>query len=367
MKATGFLLSIAVPVAFSLLLGCGSSPTGVMLTPSPDVYVAGGTFNSQNLETAVYWKNGTVTTLGNPGDGSAANAIAVSGNDVYVAGIEGIHNNVAKYWKNGVPVALTDGTHNASANAIAISSGNVYVAGSEDDGEQVANFAGEYNGVAKYWKNGNEVRLSDGTQNASANAIFISGNDIYVAGSTLVTIPASSNSSYGTPIATLWKNGVAMYLTDGLHLSDASAVYVSGTDVYVAGFAAQTAQKNDAVATLWKNGAPITLSTAIGSAATSVSVAGQDVYVAGQSSSGAAYWKNGVAVPLAGTAASQIAVVGNDIYVAGNNFPKSSIYGNAVRDAAGNSNVGALVWQNGNFVSLSPSYSNANSISVVNH
>jgi hypothetical protein len=188
-----------------------------------------------------------------------------------------------------------------------------------------------------------------------------------VVGSIMATTPTSSNSAYGTPVATVWKNGVAKYLTDGMHLSDASAVYVSGTDVYVAGFAAQTAQKSDVVATLWKNGVPIKLSTAIGSAATSVFVAGRDVYLSGQSASGAVYWKNGVAVPLEGTAASQIAVVGNDIYVAGNNSPKSPISGNAIHDAVGSSNAGALVWQNGNFVSLSPACSNANSIAIVNH
>ncbi len=264
-------------------------------------------------------------------------------------------------------MALTDGTHSAAANAIAISNGDVYVAGSEDDGKQVLNFAGDNVEVAKYWKNGTPVALGDGTLNTSANAIFISGTDIYVAGSTFETIQTPTNSTYSTPVATLWKNGVPIYLTDGLHFSTALSVYVSGTEVYVAGFAAQTAQKGDVAATLWKNGIPVKLSSVVGSAATSVFVAGQDVYVAGESSSGAAYWKNGVLVPLTGTAATQITVTRNKVYVAGDNFPTSPIHGSVMRDAAGNSYVGGLYWENGDFIMLPPAYSNANSIAVVSH
>jgi hypothetical protein len=91
-----------------------------------------------------------------------ATSIAVSVNDVYVAGAE--YNNttgVAEYWKNGSPVILASSAFGASAYSIAVSGNDVYVTGTEST-----------NGIccgATYWKNGSLVNLSGG----SANGIFL--------------------------------------------------------------------------------------------------------------------------------------------------------------------------------------------------
>src|SRR6476620_7809577 len=50
----------------------------------------------------------------------------------------------------------------------------VLVAGYESNGT---------NNVAKCWIDGQEIRLSDGSSDGSANSILVSDNDLYIAGS----------------------------------------------------------------------------------------------------------------------------------------------------------------------------------------
>ncbi len=84
--------------------------------------------------------------------------------------------------------------------------------------------------VAKYWKNGIGTDLTDGTDHAEAFSVFVSGPDVYVAG-------------YDSGSAVCWKNGIATILSDG---ACALLVFVSGSDVYVAGWEGERIY--------WKNG-----------------------------------------------------------------------------------------------------------------
>lgn len=191
---------------------------------------------------------------------------------------------------------------------IAINTAGVYVAGSE---------TGSVERVAKVWKDGVATNLSDGTRAAVAVSVFVTDTDVYVAG-------YESNST-GRWIAKVWKNGVAINLTDGTHNALANAVYVSGSDVYIAG-------KEDNgivyVAKMWKNGVATNLTDGTKTAsANAITVANGNVYITGFEDDGvknvAKNWKNGVQTGAVlgnntgGSRANGIAVFGSIIYSVG--------------------------------------------------
>jgi len=249
-----------------------------------------------------YWKNGELIPLTDGKTYAGASAIAVSGNDEYVAGYE---NNaagepMATYWKNKKAITLTDGKTYGKAVGISVSGQDVHVIG--------------FNGKqAIHWKNGKANLFAEDTK---LYAIAVNGNDVYIAGNQV--------SDEGEYVATCWKNGTAQALTDGKSSAEANAIALSGNDVYVAGFATDATGKE--VAMYWKNGEPVILPD--GCRATAITVSGNDVYVAGidRNEAGAnivVYWKNGKGVRLtsgtetAGAGVKAIAVAESDVYVAG--------------------------------------------------
>lgn len=203
-------------------------------------------------------------------------------------------------------------------------SGDVFIAG------YASNTSGTVH-TAKIWKNGVERNLTGTTGKANAYSVFVSGSDVYVAG-------------YEGNNARLWKNGEIQNLTDGV---GAFSVFVSGGDVYVAGIGRNGTTN---VAKVWKNGSLLyNLSDGTRNAgARSIFVSGDDVYVAGYESNGtrniAKVWKNGIAQNLTdGTRDAQalsIFVSGSDVYVAGYD-----------RNINGTGST-AKYWKNGNVQNL---------------
>ena len=261
-----------------------------------DIYVA-GTRNELrwNDHAAKYWKNGQAISLG---DAAGATSITIAGSDVYVAGWKWEPSGfgavaVAKYWKNGLPVSLTDGTREAYANCIIVSGSDVCVAGQE-----AVNSTPFSNRIAKYWKNDVAVLLTGVSSDASANSITVVGNDVYVAG-------------YENGIAKYWKNGQSVALSQGI----ATSIVVVGSDVYVAGYYQQG--QGNSVAKYWKNGQEVSLTSGSEGYATSVAVFGSDVFVAGfeinypSFTYAAKYWKNGQAIPLSNGGLAGSIVVAN--------------------------------------------------------
>jgi hypothetical protein len=271
-----------------------------------------------------------VTLLGCRKDNNPPIIDNSSNTKVFLAGA--LYNgkkNVATLWKNNISADFSDGVYNAYPTGMYVSDNDVYVAGSEAKGR------GGLFEVATIWKNGTAIYLSDtnNTSHAYANAVFVSG--------------------FLQNRATVWKNGVTTKLTADSLISFANTVYVSGNDVYVGGSMSKAFLNAQQTAVLWKNGIAIRLSDTI-SVVHSVYVAGNDVYAAGQMYNGksgtATIWKNGVPQYLSSNNndANAVAVVvsGNDVYVAGNMY--------------NGSNYIATVWKNGVPIFLTSGMNNAN-------
>ena len=317
-------------------------PTYPVVDTKADVYMVGTTEGAypNNEALGTYWKNGIPTILADSlGSDWRANAIALNGTDIYIAGSTSIGvTTVATVWKNGKAMLYADAAQLSGATAIAVNAGNVYIAG----------FTTAVNGdvVAGYWKNGAPSMVAENTTySTEANAIAVSGSDVYTAGFTF-----DYNNKYYQ--ATYWKNGVATILSNNSNGSMAYGIAISGTDVYIAGY--------DNGATLWKNGTSVQLAgTTLSSQLTAVIVLGQDVYLSGEVNNVATYWKNGAANSLTfgspgipNNLANAIALNGSDVFVAGgydtlNNNP--------------------LFWWNGEPVRVAGAQGVIKSIAVVPH
>jgi hypothetical protein len=200
----------------------------------------------------------------------------------YQRGSSGLY--VAKYWKNGVEVLLSDGSSAAETTDILIVGNDIYVTGR--DGSETL-----------YWKNGVRVVLNDPSY-IVLNKIFVDKNDVYLAGLKSVVT--------GSPVATYWKNGNEVKLSAANGYAGIRDIVVQNGDVYLAGY-----EKVGTwiVARFWKNGEAITISdpSARGSYAVSIGLRGKDVYVAFNEdtpdySSRVRYWHNGKATTISETA-----------------------------------------------------------------
>lgn len=205
-----------------------------LIPVAKNVYIAGRLSNG-TYGVAAYWKNGVATQVTDGTKASVAYAIAVSGNDVYIGGIEYDANgdSYLKYWKNGVSTTLTAANSLVEFASMVVVGNDVYVAGTEKDNLTY---------IAKYWKNGVEIKLTDGTNHASVTAMAVSGNDVYVVGR-------------DKGMVSYWKNGIAVGLPDFAY---ASSIAVSGNDIYIGG--EQLNANNKRVAMYWKNGQVMRLS-----------------------------------------------------------------------------------------------------------
>ena len=287
------------------------------VTPTPDhVYVA-GMYN----RTVCYWKdNDSTYTLLQESQRGCANAMYVSGTDVYVAGYLSGPAYQPSYWKNGSRTALPTitGSGDGYANGIQVVGSDVYVSG----------YTVSANGdVPCYWKNGvrtDLTRLQSGKP-GRAYGLMVLGSNIYLAGYTTDALDAKKPC--------YWKNDERIDLVSGnREYGEARAIYVSDKAVYVAGFT----KKNTDVAEVpcyWKDKSYVALNRVNNDYrgyALGVCVAGADVYIAGFTEgvdqTVPCYWKNGSRTDLSTVSprvrgeANAVQVSGDGIYVAGTTY-----------------------------------------------
>jgi len=274
------------------------------------------TCNSEEITISVTQK--ATKEDGSPYEPSGKETFDLTG--VYVAGIQSF---AATLWNNGTVQSLTDGKNRASANSVYVSGSDVYVAGSEQNAQGKS--------VAKLWINGKAQNLTDGTNNAYALSVYVSGDNFYVAG--------YEQNAQGKNVAMFWKNNEdAQALTDGINNAEARSVYVSGSDVYIAGI-------YNYGGILWINGER--QNTYLVNESNSVYISGSDVYVTGGQVK-PFLWKNGEVQFLGDKPGEGLSVYvsGNDVYVAG--YERTGSFMNT------SSNPIAKLWKNGVLQNLPP-------------
>ena len=320
------------------------SDTTITAIDSNVYFIGTVTGNYPNNSTVpTFWKYGAANLI--PNDlstfGSTPYGIALNGTDVYMAGAThlGVYE-IATIWKNGVASLLATTAAGSIAQAITVNNNTVFTAG----WQTVSNGSQQ----ATSWANGipTSVTPDNSTTSSNAFAIAIDGSDVYMAGFIFDSYKKYSEAVY-------WKNGTETILSTSQFSSQANAIAVSGGNVYVAGYI-------NGVATLWTNGVAVPLTNSpLTSMANAIAISGSDVYVSGYVNGAAAYWKNGVMTTLQGSqtglpfgvVANAIAINGTDLYVGGG------------YDPLGNT----IYWKNGTAIKLTKGLGIIFGIAVVPH
>ena len=155
----------------------GGSQANAISVVNGDVYVGGGTTNSNQVYVATLWKNGIATTIGDGINNSGIGYMQVVGTDIYAVLESSTPNNSSNYvslWKNGAQTNLSDGIYNTGATAMTVVGGDVLVTGYEFDGSG--------HEIPVIWENKRTINLTDGSIPVFTRGIALVGNDIITSG-----------------------------------------------------------------------------------------------------------------------------------------------------------------------------------------
>jgi len=209
-----------------------------------DLYAAGTRLNgyrnndiSLPLGVGVYWKNGIKQEIGEEIKYYNASSISVNEGGIHIVGSGNENGYKAYYWNNNQKTIINDSYQGYSVFA---SNGDIYITGR----------GGSPAVKPMYWKNGQPNGLSGHTspETVIANDIFVDNDDVHVVGWRI--------NAAGKQVAIYWKNNVLQEITNGSHDALANQVFVSDGDVYIVGYESNGSRN---VATCWKNGETIKL------------------------------------------------------------------------------------------------------------
>lgn len=353
-----YVLTVMTVMIFALV-ACDDEGSDKSSSSVTDVYVA-GTLDKSGTYTATLWVNGDDVSVSSTTNMSSANAVFVAGSNVYTGGFELSGSEIPRCWMNGAAISLSGYTGNSRIGSVFFGNGSIYASGFDLTG-------------AVYWTDGSITSLDDGSNSGSGNAVFVSGTNVFVAGSEQLQAVYWMNYATGKKALTSAANEAA-----------ANDISVSGDDVYITGHIWDTTMGPDYFAVYWKHSLNNWAADAEQilltdgehkSEATSIFVSGNDIYIAGYEFDNtigiqhrrAKYWKQAMSSPVMqettltdGTYdayAYSIFVSGDDVYVAGREL-----------DGTGGQSV-AKYWKNGEPVVLSDgtSYATASSIFVYVH
>lgn len=329
--------------------------------------------NITAVSVAGYWLNGVWTALGNSYNSSWASLVtglSVSGSNVYAGGI--CYTNASGsaikggYWHNGQWQELdVPNSSTTRVNAFAVSGSNIYAAGNSINRSNVI--------IGGCWINGSWTELPnthDSTGERLADAITISGTTVYIGGTCLGT-PTSGSvypvySGYWTTVmgssTPTWTwTDLANHYSDGKN-SSVYSIAVSGSTVYVAGDCMDTSSNHFAgYWTVTGSSTPTwtelqnNYSSTKEAGVAALFVSGTDVYAAGycynsSSVEVAGYWLNGkwheLGNSYSNTKSSRVSAItlsNNIVYISG-----TCVFTNNYEVAG--------YWENGTWVALQNSY-----------
>ncbi|HMR93338.1 MAG TPA: hypothetical protein PKC69_13530 [Chitinophagaceae bacterium] len=277
------------------------------------------------------------------------------GNDIYVLGwlydVTDEKNKIA-YFKNDIlhkmETTASTGGVSYQPEDIFISGNDIYIAGVKHTGSAAIN---------GYFKNAqwNELKIPPGYNSLYIRAVAVADGNVHIAGTGF-----PSGGSNARPV--YWKN------TTGVSILSALPGYAAASDIkVVAGKVYISGRNGGDKACYWTDGVRTDLPLAANmetSGAEAILVQGADVLIAGWQQDAdrdeiACYWKNGqspviMSVPAGSSVlnVTGMAADGTDVYLSGEYY-------------TGSSNEKACYWKNGTFYKLSDAESETQGIVVI--